>query len=206
MSAFIIFPLFPRLPHELQREVWKLAAEGAEPRIITLPRKKGRILGALHACHLSRSIAKKNYKPWTYREHQKGNKWTFRINIKVDFVFLSDDTPFRVTCIHMAPLLNSIQRLAISRLSHLSLSYQSKGLEFTRTWLERFRAWFPRVEELIFIINASSRQHGEYGDLIKSDDLPSINFLRNLGTEIEQCQNGANFVPLKFNVMEFRKE
>jgi len=206
MSDHSAFPLFPRLPHELQREIWKFTAEDAEPRLITFPRKKGRIPGVLHACHLSRSIAK-NYRPLTYRDHDNGKEWTIIINFMVDVVFLSDDMPFRVPCIQMASLFNSVQKLAISRLSPLSHFYITRGLDYTAKWLKRFRAWFPRVEELTLIINAFSRQHGEYGELIKSNDLSSINLFRGLSTEIEKCQkNSASSVPLKINAMEFRKE
>jgi hypothetical protein len=201
MSSFSAFPLFSRLPPELQNELWELASKNAEPRLITFPRKKGKIPGFLHACHHSRSIAK-NHKPLTYREHGRGKEWTITVNFKVDVVFLM---PFGVASIEMASLLNSIEKLAVSCLSHLSLFYINKGLEYNKQWLTRFQAWFPKVEEFTLIVNASSRQHGEYEDLIKSDDLPSINLFRDLGTDIEQIQNGEGSVPLKFKVMEIRK-
>jgi hypothetical protein len=207
MSALTTFTPFPKLPIELQRESWKLAIEGAEPRLITFPRKKGKILGVLHACNLSRSMAK-DYKLVDYREHGKSREWPIRINFKVDVVFFLEDMPCGVASIQMASLFNSIEKLAVSRLSHLSLFLISRGLEYKRQWLRRLRVWFPKVEEFTLIINASGRHDGEYGDLIQSDDLPTINLFRGLGTDIEQIQedqDSANSVPLKFNVMEFRK-
>ncbi|PMD21940.1 hypothetical protein NA56DRAFT_658425 [Hyaloscypha hepaticicola] len=139
MSSFSTFPLFPSLPQELQNEIWKLAVEVVEPRLITFLRKKGTVPGLLHACHHSRSIAK-HYKPLTYREHGKNKDWTIIINFKVDVVFLSDDMPFKVASIQVASLLNSIEKLAVSRLSHLSLFYINKGFEYNKQWLTRFQA------------------------------------------------------------------
>jgi hypothetical protein len=204
MSSFSTFPLFPRLLLELQNEIWKLASENTEPRLITFPPKNGRVPAVLHACHISRSITK-DYKPLNYREHGKDREWAIPINFKVDIVFLSDDMPFGVASIQIASLLNSIKKLAVSRLSHLSLFYINKGFEYNKQWLTRFRVWFPKVEEFTFIVNGSARKNGEYGDLIKSDDLPSITLFRDLGTDIEQIQNGASSVDLKFNVRELRK-
>ena len=207
MSTLSTFTPFPKLPIELQREIWKVAIEGAEQRLITFPRKEGKILGVLHACQLSRSMAK-DYKLVNYREHGKSREWPIRINFKVDVVFFLEDMPCGVASIQMASLFNAIEKLAVSRLSHLSLFLINRGLEYKRQWLRRFRVWFPKVEEFTLIVNASGEQHGEYGDLIQSDDLPTINCFGKLGTDIERIQkeqNSINSVPLKFIVMEFRK-
>jgi hypothetical protein len=212
MPAFSTFTPFPKLPIELQRDIWKIVVEGAEPRIITFPRKKGKVIGVLHACHLARSMAKKDYKLVAYREHGKSREWTIRINFKVDIVYFLEYMPCAVAFLQMPSLCNSVEKLAVSRLPHLGVFYINRGLEYNRQWLKWFRVLFPKVEEFTFIVNASGQQHGEYGDLVQPDDLPTINLFRDLGTDIEQIQkdqkeqNNANVVLLKFNVMEFRKQ
>ena len=109
----------------------------------------------------------------------------------------------------MPSLCNSIEKLAVSRLSHLSVFYINRGLEYNRQWLKWFRVVFPKVEEFTFIVNASGQQHGEYGDLVQSDDLPTINRFQRFGHRYRtnpKWPNNADIVPLKFNVMEFRKQ
>jgi hypothetical protein len=185
MSAPNTFTPFPKLPIELQRDIWKLVV-GAELRIITFPGKKGKVIGVLHACHLARSMAKKDYKLVDYREHGKSREWTIRINFKVDIVYFLEDMPGAVASFQMPSLCNSIEKLAVSRLSHLSVFYINRGLEYNRQWLKWFRVMFPKVEEFTFIVNASGQQHGEYGDLVQSHDLPTINLFRDCSPEV-QC-------------------
>jgi hypothetical protein len=64
------------------------------------------------------------------------------------------------------------------------------------------------AEELTCVTNASSRQQGEYRDLINSFGYgyPGLSFFKLLGTEIGKSQNNVDPPPLKLNVMEFSEK
>jgi hypothetical protein len=128
------FTVFPKLPPELQRKVWRHAAQEVEPRLITFAPSGGQIPGILRACHLSRSIAEKNYSFLEDRVAYE-DRFIMPINYDIDIVFLREDND--VWAVRNGPpgchdWLTHIKRLAISRLSDVDF-YCNLPLEPSET-------------------------------------------------------------------------
>jgi hypothetical protein len=88
------FTLYPKLPPELEKNIWMFAAQDVKPRLINLGRKYGSIPAILQACHLSRFLAAETYQLLDYKKYDKPNGFTIPINFDIDVVFLPKCMPF----------------------------------------------------------------------------------------------------------------
>jgi hypothetical protein len=199
------FTLYPKLPLEVKKRVWKFATQNVEPRLVAFGRRGGTIPAVLHACRLSRSGAAPTYTFLKCREHHKEG-FNMSINFEVDVVFLRTDSSYGDLRGYFPDSQLEVKRLAVSPESDetliLNLEYEQSGDMLEILWNS-----FSNLKEFLCIANASSGQVGGYNDPVESVS----NYIDDGSYFFNAIQEDVSFLrsilrppPLELKLTQFR--